>query len=186
MDASKDLYGYAGKRVVVTGGASGVGAALVELLDDLGAPEVVVLDVQEPTNLAPSQRWISTDLSDPVALERAVNAMGPVDVLFNNAAVAGTAAPETVFAVNVLALAYLTNAVSSQMPCGGAIVNTSSTAGLQWGQRVSPIDEVLDLVDWEEALDMVRAAPRQAGHRLVFVFEGVRAAAHLAPGRTLR
>jgi NAD(P)-dependent dehydrogenase (short-subunit alcohol dehydrogenase family) len=152
MVASKDLYSYADKRVVVTGGASGVGAALVELLDELGKPEVVVLDVQEPTNLAPSQRWISTDLTDPAALDRAVEAAGAVDVLFNNAGVAGTAPSETVFAVNVLALRHLTNAIAPNMTSGAAIVNTSSTAGLQWSQRVGPIDEVLDIVDWDEAL----------------------------------
>ncbi len=146
-----NIYNYAGKRVVVTGGASGVGAALVTLLTDLGAPEVLVLDVQEPKGLAASQRWIPTNLSDRSALERAVAEIGVVDVLFNNAAVAGTAPGHVVLAVNVLALRYLTDAVSTHMVPGGAVVNTSSTAGLQWNKRTEQIDELLAIDDWTQA-----------------------------------
>jgi hypothetical protein len=59
-----DVFSYSNKRVVVTGGASGVGAALVELLDRLGEPEVIVLDVREPS-VSSSQRWLTTDLTSP-------------------------------------------------------------------------------------------------------------------------
>ena len=38
-------FGYEGKRVVVTGAATGVGAALIEVLAELGAEHVTVLDV---------------------------------------------------------------------------------------------------------------------------------------------
>ena len=38
------LFGYEGKRVVVTGGATGIGASLIDLLKELGAPHVTVLD----------------------------------------------------------------------------------------------------------------------------------------------
>jgi NAD(P)-dependent dehydrogenase (short-subunit alcohol dehydrogenase family) len=37
-------YGYEGKRVVVTGGASGVGAALLAELAELDAAHVTVVD----------------------------------------------------------------------------------------------------------------------------------------------
>jgi len=41
-------FSYQHKRVVVTGGSSGLGAALVRLLADLGAASITVLDRQEP------------------------------------------------------------------------------------------------------------------------------------------
>ena len=47
---------------VVTGGFSGVGAALVEVLAELGAAHITVLDVKEPTGSA--HQFIRTDLSD--------------------------------------------------------------------------------------------------------------------------
>lgn len=149
---SFDLFSFAGKRAVVTGGASGVGAALIRLLETLGAPEVTVLDVQEPKGLSSSQRWLPTDLGDKAALDAVVAQLGRVDVLFNNAAVAGTSAPAKVFAVNVLALRHLTETVTAQMAPGGVVVNTSSTAGGRWNDRLAAINEVLDIEDWDKAL----------------------------------
>ncbi len=42
-------FSYEGKRVVVTGAATGVGAGLLDVLADLGAAHVTVLDVKAPT-----------------------------------------------------------------------------------------------------------------------------------------
>jgi NAD(P)-dependent dehydrogenase (short-subunit alcohol dehydrogenase family) len=147
------FYSYEGKRVVVTGGASGVGAALVALLDTLGTPEVTVLDVAEPTNLAPNQRWVPTDLSDPAAIAASIDSIESLDTLFNNAAVAGTAPPRTVFAVNVLAPRYLATELGNRMRPGGAVVNTASTAGNRWATHLEAIDEVLAVGDWDKALE---------------------------------
>ena len=43
----KDVLGYEGKRVIVTGAASGMGAATAEILVDLGA-EVHAIDIKKP------------------------------------------------------------------------------------------------------------------------------------------
>jgi NAD(P)-dependent dehydrogenase (short-subunit alcohol dehydrogenase family) len=145
------LYSYAGKRVVVTGGASGVGAALVQLLDTLSSPDVVVLDVHEPAGLTSSQWWLPTDLADAASIAASVEKIGPVDVLFNNAGVAGTAPAETVFAVNFLALRTLTEALGARMPAGGAIVNTASTAGMRWSAHAEAIMELLSIGGWQDA-----------------------------------
>jgi NAD(P)-dependent dehydrogenase (short-subunit alcohol dehydrogenase family) len=146
------LFSYEGKRVVVTGGASGVGASLVTLLESLGDPEITVLDVREPTNLRKSQRWLRADLAEPASLAEIVEQLGPVDVLFNNAGVAGTAPPEAVFAINFLALRYLSEAVAEEMPPGGAVVNTASTGGMQWSSRAEVIGELLQIAEWNDAL----------------------------------
>jgi len=139
-------FSYEGKRVVVTGAATGVGAGLLDVLAELGAPHVTA-----PSG--PNQQFVATDLADPAAVDAAIAAIdGPVDVLFNNAGVADTMPRETVFKVNFLALRKLTEALLDRIPEGGAIVNTASTAGGQWPTRIDTINELLDIDDWDKAL----------------------------------
>jgi NAD(P)-dependent dehydrogenase (short-subunit alcohol dehydrogenase family) len=145
-------FSYENKRVVVTGGATGVGAGLLDVLAEQGAAHVTVLDLKEPTG--PHTTFMQCDLSDEVAVTAAVAAIdGPVNVLFNNAGVADTMPPATVISVNYLALRTLSEGLLPKMPEGGAIVNTASTAGGQWPSRIDMINEVLDLGgNWESTL----------------------------------
>jgi NAD(P)-dependent dehydrogenase (short-subunit alcohol dehydrogenase family) len=145
-----DPFRYDGRRAVVTGGASGVGAALVEVLSELGASHITVLDVREPTG--PADRFLPTDLADPASVDAAIADIdGPVHALFNNAGVAATQAPKVVLSVNVLALRRLSEGLLDRIPDGGAIVNTASIAGAQWPDNVEVLDQFLDL-DWDGAL----------------------------------
>ncbi|MSO78988.1 MAG: SDR family oxidoreductase [Acidimicrobiia bacterium] len=144
-------FGYSGKRVVVTGGATGVGAALLDLLAELEAEHVTVLDVKPPS--AAHDVYLETDLADPAAVDAAIAKIdGPVHALFNNAGVADTMPPRTVIAVNYLALRRLSEGLLDQIPEGGAIVNTASTAGSQWPSHLEALNEVLDLEDWAKTL----------------------------------
>ena len=145
-------FSYENKRVVVTGGATGVGAGLLEVLDEQGVEHVTVLDLKEPTG--PHHTFMQCDLSDEVAVTAAVAAIdGPVHALFNNAGVADTMPPRTVISVNYLALRSLSEGLLPKIPEGGAIVNTASTAGGQWPSRIEMINEVLDLGgDWDSTL----------------------------------
>ena len=68
-----NLFSYEGKRVVVTGGATGIGAALVDLVKELGAAHVTVLDIKEPA--VDVDQFVQVDLSDKASLDAAV---GPV------------------------------------------------------------------------------------------------------------
>ena len=61
-------FSYENKRVVVTGGATGVGAGLLEVLAEQGAAHVTVLDLKEPTG--PHTTFLQCDLSDQVAVDR--------------------------------------------------------------------------------------------------------------------
>jgi NAD(P)-dependent dehydrogenase (short-subunit alcohol dehydrogenase family) len=139
---------FSGKRVVVTGGATGVGAALLDILAESGRPEVTVLDLKEPTG--PHRTFLKTDLSDPRAIDAAVAQIsGPVDALFNNAGVADTLPRQTVIRVNALAPVRLTNALLPQMPTGAAVATTASIAGMGWPRRLGEIQELLALGDWD-------------------------------------
>jgi NAD(P)-dependent dehydrogenase (short-subunit alcohol dehydrogenase family) len=139
---SPSRYGYEGRRVVVTGGARGVGAALLDVLASLDVSYVTVLDRDTPSG--PHDAFLAVDLADEHSVRDAIAQVeGPVHALFNNAGVADTQPPRTVMAVNYLALRTLSEALLERMPEGTAIVNTASLAGNLWRKRMQQIDELL-------------------------------------------
>ena len=81
-----DAFGYQGKRALVVGGATGMGAATAQLAQDAGA-EVVIMDIAEPT-LA-GAKSIHVNLADKDSIDAAVDECGgPVHALFSCAGVA--------------------------------------------------------------------------------------------------
>src|SRR5438874_7800444 len=81
-----DAFRYDGKRALVVGGASGMGAATAELLQDAGA-EVVVMDFADVS--LPGAKAIHVNLGDKASIDAAVDQIGgPVDAVFSCAGVA--------------------------------------------------------------------------------------------------
>ncbi len=81
----KDVLGYAGKQVVITGAASGMGAAAAQLLVDLGA-EVHALDIGAVK--VPVRQAITTDMKNKASIDAAIARLpGQIDALFNCAGV---------------------------------------------------------------------------------------------------
>jgi len=112
---------------------------------------VTVLDLKAPSG--PHGTFIETNLGDRAALDDAIAGIdGPVHALFNNAGVADTQTSPTVLAVNFLAVRRLTEGLLDQIPEGGAVVNTASTAGGQWPSRVELLSRLLDIADWDDCL----------------------------------
>jgi NAD(P)-dependent dehydrogenase (short-subunit alcohol dehydrogenase family) len=144
-------FSYRDRRVVVTGAARGVGAALLEVLAELDVGHVTVLDVETPT--APHDVFLTTDLADEGSVREAIARIeSPVHALFNNAGVADTQPAPTVLSVNYLALRSLSEGLIERMQDGGAIVNTASLAGNLWRKRADPINALLD-VDIDDGWD---------------------------------
>ena len=69
------MRGLKGKTAIVTGGAAGIGAAVVRRFQEEGT-RVVVLDLKGDP---------AVDITDYAAVKKAVDAAGPVDILVNNA-----------------------------------------------------------------------------------------------------
>jgi NAD(P)-dependent dehydrogenase (short-subunit alcohol dehydrogenase family) len=140
-----DVWGYSGRRVIVTGAASGMGQATTRLVAERGG-EVHAIDVA-PVRV-PGARFVRADLSDPAAIDAAVAAIGaPVHALFNCAGLAPTSPPLQVMLVNFLGLRHLTERVVPLMPRGSAISCVASVAGMLWQQSLAVVTELLDTAD---------------------------------------
>ena len=131
MGQIDELWRYDGRRVVVTGCASGIGAEVARQLSELGA-EVVGLDKRRPA--VQLKEFHQVDLSDRASIERAVASIGGhVDSLFNVAGVSsGIGYPLLVVTINFLGTRHLTEALVPSMPAGSSIVSTSSLAAASY------------------------------------------------------
>jgi NAD(P)-dependent dehydrogenase (short-subunit alcohol dehydrogenase family) len=162
-----------GKVAVVTGGASGIGLASVELFVQHGA-KVVVGDLQVDQGEAVSARfgdvvYMPTDVTDSVQVEAlvqtAVDRFGRLDVMFNNAAAAGDPSPILDLSADGLD-ATLRLVV-------GSIITTASGASFQGGWSSAGYT-----IGKHAVLGVVRQAAGEFGQF------GIRSNA-LAPGITL-
>jgi NAD(P)-dependent dehydrogenase (short-subunit alcohol dehydrogenase family) len=131
---------YAGKRVVVTGAASGIGEATAQLLAELGA-EVVSLDIAR----AKIGQYVAVDLRLECSIDEALERVGgPINALFNSAGV-GTEVPAAEsLLVNFVGTRHVIDRSVPLMPPGSAIVTVSSSAGSRWREHV---DETRPLVE---------------------------------------
>lgn len=134
---------FAGLKAIVTGGASGIGAAIAAELEAQGAA-VAVLDLNADASQA---LQFTCDVGDTESVETAVaaaaDALGGIDIVVNNAGIgaAGDIAGNDdaewarVFNINVTGIARVTRAALPLLRASdnAAVVNTSSiaaTAGL--------------------------------------------------------
>lgn len=130
----RGLFGYADKRVIVTGCCSGIGAATAALLRDLGA-EVYGIDVATPE--AALHSFSQLDLRESRNVEAVVHGIGgPVDALFNCAGVPPGRSPLDVMKVNFIGTRLLTDVVLPLMPAGGAVASVGSNGGMGWTSRL--------------------------------------------------
>jgi len=123
------MRGLKGKTAVVTGGAAGIGAAIVERFQAEGT-RVVVFDLHsEP----------SVDITDYEAVKKAVAEAGPVDILVNNAGwdmfrpflKTDPAFWQKIISINLVGAMNLLHCVLPGMVerGGGKVVNIASDAG---------------------------------------------------------
>jgi NAD(P)-dependent dehydrogenase (short-subunit alcohol dehydrogenase family) len=144
-----DAFGYAGKRVLVVGGATGMGAAAAELALGAGA-EVIVMD-RAAVELE-GVTAIPLNLAERESIDAAIaDVSGEVNAVFSCAGVdEGTPGIER---INFVGHRYLIDQLLAvdQIPRGGAICFISSTAGMGWERNFELLAEVLDIHDFDEA-----------------------------------
>jgi NAD(P)-dependent dehydrogenase (short-subunit alcohol dehydrogenase family) len=157
-----DSFRFDGKRALVVGGATGMGAAAAALVRDLGA-EVVVMDYA-PVTLA-GVKAIDVDLGDKSSIDAAADECGgPVHALFSCAGVAdGTPGIER---INFIGHRHLIDRAlaADLLPRGSAIAMISSAAGLAWESNLDLLGEYLDTPDFDSAVAWIEAHPGKADY----------------------
>jgi NAD(P)-dependent dehydrogenase (short-subunit alcohol dehydrogenase family) len=168
MRQIEQLWRYDGRRAVVTGCSSGIGAHVVQQLSALGA-DVVGLDLRGPSfDLA---EFHELDLADRASIDSAVASIGDrVDALFNVAGVSsGIGDPLRVVTINFLGLRHLTEAVTPKMPAGSSVVSVSSLAAASYREHQEEVAGLLATQTMAEGIDWCRAHPdalADGGYRL--------------------
>jgi 2-hydroxycyclohexanecarboxyl-CoA dehydrogenase len=123
------MRGLKGKTAIVTGGAAGIGAAIVARFKEAGV-NVIVFDLH-------SEKPV--DITDYEAVKKAVAAAGPVDILVNNAGwdmfnpflKTDSAFWAKIISINLVGAMNLLHCVLPGMVerGGGKVVNIASDAG---------------------------------------------------------
>lgn len=156
----KDYFGYNNKTCVVTGAASGIGKATVDLLLELGA-KVYALDIAK-TPLTGVEKYIEVDLSDKDSIDKAMEQVPThIDSFFG---VAGLSGARTnyykTFTVNYIANKYITEEyLKNRMTYGGSISYVTSTGGLYWEKYAHEYENFTKAKTWDE---MITALHKQA------------------------
>ncbi len=142
-------FDYSGARVLVTGAAGGIGRAVAEGFAAAGA-ELVIVDMDPgirsvAEEIAGNITAIECDIADGEAVHAALDSLGPIDVLVNNAGLerptplAGPD-PETdeifdrIIDVNIRGTRNVTRALLPAMQPGARIMLTASI----WGRTAVP------------------------------------------------
>src|SRR5689334_17833763 len=150
-----DAFRYDGKRALVVGGASGMGAAVAELVQDAGA-DVTVMDYADVK--LKGAKAIKVNLGEQASIDKALEEYdGPVDALFSCAGVAdGTPGIEK---INFIGHRYMVDRLLERgsLSSGSAIGFISSAAGLGWEANLSILNEYLDTADFDAAVKWIEA-----------------------------
>jgi NAD(P)-dependent dehydrogenase (short-subunit alcohol dehydrogenase family) len=154
MDAAP-AWMLTGRRIAVTGAASGIGAAAVDAIRLAGGTPVV-LD-RDPG------AQVRVDLGDPTSIDAAVDAVladGPVHGLANIAGLHPHQAGgnETV-RVNFLGTRYITEKLLPRLSNRASVVVMGSSEGAHWRDRAVGLRELAATPSFEAGVAWLRAHP---------------------------
>lgn len=149
--------GWRDKTIVVSGAASGIGAATARRLMAAGA-RVIALDLRPPAYSG--AEFHPVDLGDAAAIDAlAAKLPARLDGLANIAGLPGNRGVDLTMRVNYLGLRHLTETLSPRLTRGAGIVNLASAAGNQWPERVAAHRELARCGTFDEGARWLAAHP---------------------------
>ncbi len=152
------MFDLTGQTAIVTGAATGIGEAIASRLSRAGA-KIAIVDLDLEGAKAVAKRLgneafaLHTDVAKVESIERTVAKVlertGQIDILINNAGIAGRAAPlweqsneewQAAVAINLSSIFYFCRSVVPHMRQRqyGRIVNIASIAGKEGNPRMVP------------------------------------------------
>ena len=153
MGQIDELWRYDGRRVVVTGCASGIGASVARQLTELGA-EVIGLGRATRRRCSSRSSTRSTWQMPHRSTGPSRSIDGPVDSLFNIAGVSsGIRDPLRVVTINFLGTRRFTEALIPAMPPGSAIANVSSLAASEYRTNAGVTAGLLDTESMSDGIE---------------------------------
>jgi NAD(P)-dependent dehydrogenase (short-subunit alcohol dehydrogenase family) len=157
-----EAFRFDGKKALVVGGATGMGAATVPILADLGA-DLTVMDYADVT--FPGAKSVKVDLRDRANIDDALAQVhGPFAALLSCAGVAdGTPGIEK---VNFIGHRHIVDRLIERgdLGRGSAIGMISSAAGLGWEPNLPLLKEYLATPDFDTASAWIAAHPEKADY----------------------
>lgn len=143
----------AGKTLIVTGCASGIGLETAGLIKDLGG-DVIGVDREMTTEHV--DELYRADLSDKRMIQALVKALPEgADGIANMAGLSPAAPAEMVLKVNWVGLKFFTHAMVPRLADGASIVNLAAQAGAGWPDAANLIKAGLEL-DFAGVPDFIR------------------------------
>lgn len=149
-----EQFRYDGKRALVVGGATGMGAAAAKAVHALGA-EVIVMDYAPVASEL--GRGIRVDLRDTASIDSAIEQVGGrINAIFS---AAGVADGPDLMRINFIGHRHLIERMMNdgQLHRGSAICFISSVAGIGWENDLPRLQEFLATPDPESANAWVSA-----------------------------
>jgi NAD(P)-dependent dehydrogenase (short-subunit alcohol dehydrogenase family) len=142
MNTSEAIDYFKGKRFLVTGGASGIGEAVCERLQALGA-NVVILDSQEPRNgNAEFKKCNVASKSEVATLAASIST--PLFGVVNAAGVSSCHSPLEILNINLGGAINVASIFSAIVAPESAFVCVASSAGNAWRKDKGRISRVID------------------------------------------
>lgn len=137
------------RRVLITGGGSGVGADLARGFAAAGAGVVIAgrrRDALEAVAAVTGAQVVMADVTDPASVAAMFASAGPCDVVIANAGAADSSPFlrttmhqwNAMIAVNLTGVFLTLQAGLAQMPGWGRLISVASTAGLKGYAKVAP------------------------------------------------
>lgn len=156
------MFDLTGKVAIITGAASGIGAAIAQRFVKAGAT-VIAADIADAAGEVEAWgcRFRRTDVSQPdevaALCQHAIDAFGRLDVMVNNAGIASghplaqsdPVRSERFWRVHILGVQSGIKEAAARMTPGGAIINISSITAVRgfvnWGEYAATKAGIISL-----------------------------------------